>query len=189
MADKHFTLKKFKDGKRFTERRGQTNKVLNSKSAINEIKRELEWLQLREYVLKSDKELSKQVEDDILTERRRYVRVKCIQKVVCSKLFNKKDPDYPIILDSPINLTLFDISIGGVGAVCESDIDIDTIMYFDFVLDMQPYKVKAKVVYCFPVDGLYRLGFRFVDAGKQLSNHIKKYVTRLSLYMLWGDRN
>ncbi|MCX7749686.1 MAG: PilZ domain-containing protein [Clostridia bacterium] len=127
----------------------------------------------------NETEIDKKLDEEALTEKRRYVRVRYIQRIECSCLSENMQAE-PKKLAKPVILNMFDISLGGIGAVCEEEIKKGSVLYIYINLDQLPYEVKCEVMYCVPVDNSYRIGLSLIREDKAFIRHLKVIVARLS---------
>jgi c-di-GMP-binding flagellar brake protein YcgR len=92
----------------------------------------------------------------------------------------------PSFLAEPVEFTIIDLSVGGIGIVCENGMPVGTILSFKLPLDYIMYYVKCEVVYCIENSGKYRAGMRLVDREKGFIRHLKIFVARLTLQSMLG---
>lgn len=135
---------------------------------------------LDEIIWGNDYELHKKLDKDNLTEKRRYIRVRFIQRIECKMLCEDKNSE-PENLEEPLVFTAIDISVGGIGAVSEAFIEPGIILYFTVVLDHFTYDIKSEVIYCVELDDKYRIGLKVKQNEKEFIRHLKIFVAKLSL--------
>jgi len=128
----------------------------------------------------SDPEINKKLDKELLLERRRYVRVRYFQEIKCMRLGPETDVE-PIKPDEPVILSLFDISMGGLGTVCSHEIKKGSVLFFNLQLDHLTYDIKCKVAYCVQIEDNYRIGLKILDKDSQFIKHLKIVVARISL--------
>jgi hypothetical protein len=127
------------------------------------------------------------LEGKMLADRRLYTRALYIQKIMCNTVLDGRGTE-PSRLRDRMEFTVIDISMGGIGIVCEYEILTGTILLFKIVLDNIPYDIKGEVAYCFRNDGKYRAGLRVIDRDRSFIRHLKILVARLSLQSKYGKR-
>lgn len=140
-----------------------------------------------EAVWGNDHQLNKQFDEEILVEKRRFVRVRLIQQVQC-KMIGGNPEEEPLALQKPFSLSIFDISLRGIGTICPHSLEKGTILYFDMILDGISYSIGCEVAYCIDVDGSFRTGLRIVKRDRGFLKHLKIFVARLSLTARYGPR-
>lgn len=150
-------------------------------------RQEPEQEQLDENVWGNDHTFLNKLDEGILADRRLYVRVIYIQSIKCNVIKESKESQ-PILLTQPIEFMIVDLSIGGIGIICEHEIKIGTILIFKLTFDNITYEVKYEVVYCFPNDDKFRAGLRMAEKDKEFIRHLKILVARLSLQSKYGNR-
>lgn len=124
----------------------------------------------------------------LLADRRLYARVLYMKKLWCSTLFESSDSE-PRLLMNPIEFMVVDLSMGGIGIICEHEIQVGTILLFKLPLDNIMYDIKCEVVYCFENSGKFRAGLKVVDRDRHFIRHLKIFVARLTLQNMLGTGN
>ncbi len=141
-----------------------------------------------EEVWGNDSDLNRKLDADVLLEKRKYVRVRYIQNIICSKICTNIE-DEQVELDKPIHFTVFDISMGGLGCLCSHEIEKGAILVFNIALDQFIYEITCIVVYCIKIEQNYRVGLRLAIRNKDYIRHLKIMVARLSLTSKYGQMN
>ncbi|RCX18269.1 PilZ domain-containing protein [Anaerobacterium chartisolvens] len=139
-----------------------------------------------EYVWGNDHSFNKKLDKEILDERRRYVRVRYIQNIRCELIAEPPGTELAPP-EKPITLTLFDVSMAGLGGVCDSEIKVGSILVFTMMLDQMPYEIKCEIIYCLKESDKFRVGFKTLKGHKKFIHHLKLLVARLSLTSKYGD--
>ena len=111
---------------------------------------------------------------------RLFVRIRYMQKVTCSTVYEDITKE-PHELDKPLELMIVDISVGGIGVICEHEIDVGRVFGMPITLDGIAYDIKCEVVYCIPIEGKFRAGFKIVQKEKRFMRHLKIFIARISL--------
>lgn len=114
------------------------------------------------------------------SNRRKFIRVKFSQRVLCNTVINPGDQNPTKLITSYI-LTATNISLGGLAMLCYDLIVPDTILFFILDIDTIPYDVVGRVIYCIPTEDLFQVGVEFESLSPQLEDHIKRFVARQSL--------
>jgi hypothetical protein len=140
---------------------------------------------LYENIWGNDHAVLNKMDENLLADRRLYVRVIYMQKIECNTILEAIGSE-PTVLTKPMVFTVIDISIGGIGIISECEINIGTILAFKLTLDNIAYEIKCEVVYCFPNDDKFRAGLKMVEKDKCFTRHLKILVARLSLQGKYG---
>ncbi len=127
------------------------------------------------------------LEGKFLADRRFYARALYMQKIECRKRFAGMVSE-PSILTDPIEFMIIDLSMGGIGIICEYELIIGTNLLFNLSLDNIQYDIRCEVVYCFQNSDKYRAGLRIVGRDMKFIRHLKIFVARLSLQSKYGSR-
>ena len=83
---------------------------------------------------------------------------------------------------------IIDLSMGGIGIICEYELLVGTILFFNLSLDNIAYDIKCEVAYCLQNDDKYRACLKIVDRDRNFIRHLKILVARLSLQSKYGTR-
>lgn len=151
--------------------------VVDTEQGINH---EIEQIPVDENVWGNDYTILNKLDEKQLAERRLYVRVRHIQRIECSKVFDNIEVE-PVLLPQPIVFTISDLSMGGIGIICEQVISIGKIFAIQLTLDAIPYDIKCEVIYCIQNDDKFRAGLKIVQKDKLFIRHLKIFVARISL--------
>lgn len=136
----------------------------------------------------NDHSILNKLDEKQLAERRLYVRVVFLKRVECDTIFKSIGTE-PVLLSKPIAFMIVDISMSGIGIICENEIKAGTILAFEITLDNIAYKIKYEVVYCFKNEDKYRAGLKIAEKDKHFIRHLKIYVARISLNSEYEDNN
>jgi hypothetical protein len=133
-----------------------------------------------EIVWGNDRAFMKLIDEGLRADLRLFVRIRYIQKVTCTMVYEDIEKE-PCELDEPLQLMIVDISVGGIGVICEQEIEVGMILGITIILDNIPYDVKYEVVYCIPMDDKFRIGLKIAQRDKVFMRHLKIFVARISL--------
>jgi hypothetical protein len=136
----------------------------------------------------NERSVLSRLDGKLLADRRLYARVLYMHRIQCSALFESFDSE-PTLLMDPLELIVVDLSMGGIGVICEHEILVGTILSFKLPLDNIVYEIKCEVVYCFENGGKYRAGLKLVDRDRNFIRHLKIFVARLTLQNMLGAEN
>ena len=135
---------------------------------------------LDEVVWGNDRAVLDKIDKGLLADRRLFVRIRHIQKVSCSIEY-RHDSAEPVELDEPLEFMIIDLSVGGIGIICEQELDIGRVLGVHLLLDDIPYDIICEVVYCIRLEDKYRAGLKIVRRDKKFMRHLKIFVARVSL--------
>lgn len=181
MADNKIVIVHNKEkGKTETDVKGITANTLRPIPSTNQEP-------LYENVWGNDHTVLSKMDENLLADRRLYVRVIYMQKIECNAILEAIGSK-PAVLTKPMVFTVIDISIGGIGIISECEINVGMILAFKLTLDNIAYEIKCEVVYCFPNDDKFRAGLKMVEKDKCFIRHLKILVARLSLQGKYGAR-
>ena len=141
---------------------------------------------LDENVWGNDYTIIKKLDEKQLAERRLYVRVRYMRRVECRAIFDSIEEE-PLLLTNPIALMISDLSMGGIGIICDHAINIGKILVIPIILDQIPYEIKCEVIYCFQNENIFKAGLKIVQRDKGFIKHLKIYVARISLTSNYGQ--
>lgn len=162
-------------------------KIKNSQ--VNAVVADQETTQepLDENVWGNDYSIINKLNEKHLADRRLYVRVRNVQRIECNALSDSVEAE-PVFLARPIEFTISDLSMGGIGIICDNEISIGKVLAFQLILDGIPYKIKCEVVYCIHNDNKFRAGLKIVQKDRKFLMHLKIYVARISLNSRYGNK-
>lgn len=158
---------------------GQSAQVLQN-AVLEKDMQQTGELPLDENVWGNDRALVSKLDNEVLTERRLFVRVRHVQKLTCDTIYEDINKE-PVKLASPLSFMSVDISAAGIGIVCENEIEPGKILGIRIILDRIPYDIKCRVVYCIPLDGKFRAGLKIAEKDKRFMRHLKIYIARITL--------
>ena len=127
------------------------------------------------------------LEGKMLADRRFYARALYMQRIKCTTLYDSVVSE-PFYLSEPIEFMIIDLSIGGIGVICEHELMPGTILSFNLTLDHIEYGIRCEVAYGFENSDKYRAGLRLVDRDVKFIRHLKIFVARLTLQSKYGAR-
>lgn len=175
------------DGKKRDEK--ETKPVLyeTDKPLIKAAGTEHETVQIPvdENVWGNDYTIINKLDEKQIADRRLYVRVRHLQRIECSTVSDSIEVE-PVLLTRPIVIIISDISMGGIGIICEQEISIGKILVIQLTLDSIPYEIKCEVIYCIQNDDKFRAGLKIVHKDKHFIKHLKIFVARISLNSNYG---
>ncbi len=146
-----------------------------------------EQMPLDENVWGNDHALISKLDERTLADRRLFVRIRYMHSVACKTILEQPEGG-PVTLPKPLNITISDLSMGGIGIICNGPIETGTIILLPLILDSIPYEVNCEVVYCIHNDDKFRIGLRIIKKDKQFIRHFKIYIARISLENMYVQR-
>ena len=159
--------------------------LVNTQNTIPNTIQEPTQEPIYENVWGNDYSITNKLEENLLADRRLYARALYMQKIECNTILESMESE-PCLLSKIMAFMIIDISMGGIGIVCEHEIMVGTILVFKLSLDNISYDIKCEVVYCLQNDDKYRAGLRIVDRERHFIRHLKILVARLSLQRKYG---
>lgn len=145
-----------------------------------------EHMSLDENVWDNDLAVISKLDEQTLADRRLFVRIRHMRRVICKAIFEHPEGE-PVTLKKPLDITISDLSMGGIGIICEEQINIGKILLLPLILDSILYEVKCEVVYCIRNDDKFRIGLRIIKRDKQFIRHLKIFIARISLENMYGS--
>ena len=142
--------------------------------------RQTESSPLDENLWGNDRILNGKLDREVLAERRLFARVRHVQRIFCDVIYEDIDKE-PVRLSTPLQFMTVDISVAGIGIVCDHEIETGRILGIRITLDRIPYEIKCRVIYCIPLDGKFRAGLKIAEMDRQFMQHIKIFVARTLL--------
>lgn len=149
-------------------------------------KQETEQIPVDENVWGNDYAIINRLDERQLADRRLYVRVRYMQRIECNTASDSIEEE-PDLLEKPIVFIISDLSMGGIGIICDNEISIGKILVIQLALDNIPYEIKCEVSYCTRNDDKFRAGLKIVQKDRQFIRHLKILVARISLNSQYGE--
>lgn len=140
-----------------------------------------------ENVWGNDYTLLNKLSEKQLADRRLFVRIRHMQWVECHIIFDNIKSE-PSLLDQPLVFIINELSMAGIGIICDHAISIGKILAFQFIIDNIPYDIKCEVIYCIPNDDKFRACLKVVQRDKRFIRHLKIFIARTSLNLTYGKQ-
>lgn len=140
-----------------------------------------------ENVWGNDYTILHQLDEKQLADRRLFVRVRYFLQVECSAISDSAEVE-PSFLRYPITFMISDLSMSGIGIICDDRIDIGKVLAIQLMLDGIQYEIKCEVMYCLSNDDKFRAGLKIIQREKQFIRHLKIFIARISLNAAYGDQ-
>lgn len=140
---------------------------------------------LDENVWGNDYTLLNKMSEKQLADRRLFVRVRYIQKIECHTVLDSMKSE-PYILARPLVFVINELSVAGIGVICDHAINVGKILAFRITIDNIPYDIQCEVVYCIPNDDKFRACLKLAQRDKRFFRHMKIFIARTSLNLTYG---
>ena len=113
---------------------------------------------------------SKGTEASKPANKRKNRRIDYYSKIQCIKsTYKGRTEEYEI----PLELTLINISVGGLGIISEKPFEKDAVLVLSFKLEEERYeKVSAKVMWMMKMGDMYRHGLEIMNVSGKLYKHL-----------------
>jgi c-di-GMP-binding flagellar brake protein YcgR len=113
---------------------------------------------------------SKGTEASKPANKRKSRRIDYYSKIQCIKsTYKGRTEEYEI----PLELTLINISVGGLGIISEKPFEKDAVLVLSFKLEEERYeKVSAKVMWMMKMGDMYRHGLEIMNVSGKLFKHL-----------------
>ena len=148
---------------------------------------ETDQMPLDENVWGNDYTILHQLDEKQLADRRLFVRVRYFQKIECSAISDNAEIE-PSFLRHPLTFMISDLSMSGIGIICDDRIGIGKVLAIQMMLDGIQYAIKCEVMYCLPNDDKFRAGLKIIKREKQFIRHLKIFIARISLHATYGNQ-
>lgn len=105
-------------------------------------------------------------------ELRKSKRIDYYTKIQCTKsIYDGKTEAY----DEPVELTLINVSAGGLGIICERHFEKDTMLFLNIKLGEESFqKVAAKVMWTLKKGDMYRHGLEISNMSGRMYRHLSQ---------------
>ncbi|HWR61598.1 MAG TPA: PilZ domain-containing protein [Clostridia bacterium] len=104
--------------------------------------------------------------------KRKGKRISYYSKIYCSKSMNNGQAEE---FEEPVEMTLRDVSEGGLGVVCSRLFEKGSVLVLSITLEEVNYqKVTAKVMWTIKKDDAYRHGLEVMNLSGKLYRHLSK---------------
>ena len=111
-------------------------------------------------------------EDKGRTELRKSTRVNCVSLILCTKsIYNGET----VLYREPLELTLLNVSPGGLGIISDKLFEKGSILSLDMKLeDISYQKIAARVIWNIKKGEAYRHGLEIVNISGTLYRHLSR---------------
>lgn len=104
--------------------------------------------------------------------KRKSKRISYYSKIYCSKSMSEGKAEE---FEEPVEMTLHDVSSGGLGVICDRLFERDSVLVLAITLEDVCYeKVTAKVMWTIKKEGLYRHGLEIMNLSGKLYRHLSR---------------
>lgn len=169
--------------KNITEKTQQQNSHVET---VQESTPETVPIPVDENVWGNDNSILHHLDEKVLADRRLFVRIRHLQRIECTAMSDSIEEE-PYSLKHPLELMISDLSMGGIGIISDSKIDVGKVLFIRINLDNILYDIKCEVMYCFRNDDKFRAGLKIVQREKRFIQHLKIFIARISLNSEYGE--
>lgn len=113
-------------------------------------------------------------------ERRREKRLSNLGII---ESFNFHASSQSVVINAPMEISLIDISKGGLGIKSSSYLEIETTLSIHIQLESENYVVIGKVVWCRKEENLYNCGLKLIYMPEALHAFLDDSGDQLNKYM------
>jgi len=113
-------------------------------------------------------------------ERRREKR---ISKLGMIESFNFHSSSQAVVIHSPLEISLIDISVGGIGITSNIHLENETTMSINIQLEEENFVVIGKVVWCRPEENFYNCGLKLIYMPSELHEFLENRVEQSNKYI------
>lgn len=105
-------------------------------------------------------------------ELRGSKRINYYSNLQCTKsLYNGEAEEYA----EPLQLTLINVSVGGLGIICDRHFEKDTVLLLNIRLEEENYdKVAARVIWTIKKGDMFRHGLEISNVSGRLYSHLSR---------------
>lgn len=105
-------------------------------------------------------------------ELRKSKRIDYYSKILCTKsIYNGETEEY----ETPAELMLINVSVGGLGVVCERHFEKDTMLFLDIKLGEESFRnVAAKVMWTIKKGDMHRHGLEISNMSGKLYRSLSR---------------
>ncbi|HAS73295.1 MAG TPA: hypothetical protein DCS67_04035 [Clostridiales bacterium UBA8960] len=113
-------------------------------------------------------------------ERRREKR---IEKLGVIESFNFHASHQGVVINSPVEISLVDISIGGLGIKSNVKLENDTTLSIAIELEETNHVVIGKIVWCSKEDHYFNCGLKLIYMPPELHDFLEDAMENSNKYM------
>ena len=113
-------------------------------------------------------------------ERRRQRRYSQLGKI---ESFNFHASNQEVIINSPSEVSLIDISAGGLGIKSNVELELDTTLSINIQLETINYVVIGKVVWCRKEDDIFNCGLKLIYLPSELRDFLNSHEEQPNKYI------
>jgi len=96
--------------------------------------------------------------------------------------FNFHSSNQEIVINTPIEISLVDISLGGLGIKSNIGLELDTTLSINLQLEDTNYVVIGKVMWCREDGNLFNCGLKLIYMPSELNDFIDETVEQSNKY-------
>lgn len=119
-----------------------------------------------------------------MNENRIYERVECKMDFGCKHYYTSKGE--PFQMKEPIQFEISNLSIGGLMAKSNLNLEEDAILEYTFYLESIPYSVMSRVKWVKQDGESYCYGMEFLTISNMLYRHLKTFTQKGTFLQMEG---
>jgi len=96
--------------------------------------------------------------------------------------FNFHSTDQDIVINTPLEISLEDISLGGLGVKSNVKLELETTLSINLLLEGMNYVVIGKVMWCKKAGDLYTCGLKLIYLPHELTEFISVKINHENKY-------
>lgn len=113
-------------------------------------------------------------------ERRREKRIGNLGVI---ESFNFHASNHEVMINSPLEISLVDISLGGVGIKSNVSLDKDTTLSIAIQMEQVNHVVIGRIVWCAKEDNYYTCGLKLIYMPPELRDLLEELSDQTNRYM------
>lgn len=113
-------------------------------------------------------------------ERRREKR---LSQVGMIESFNFHSSQHNVVINTPVEISLIDMSAGGLGIKSNVALENDTTISINIQFDETNYVVIGRVVWCTQEGNLYNCGLKLIYIPSELRDHLEDKEDQQTKYI------
>jgi len=102
-------------------------------------------------------------------ERRREKRLSQLGMI---ESFNFHSSQHNVVINTPVEISLIDLSVGGLGIKSNVVLENDTTISINIQVDEMNYVVIGRVVWCTKEGNLYNCGLKLIYIPSELRDYL-----------------
>lgn len=113
-------------------------------------------------------------------ERRREKRISNLGVI---ESYNFHTSSHDVMINAPLEISLIDISVGGLGIKSNNALEMDTTLSLAIEVESINHVVIGRVVWCRLEDGIYNCGLKLIYMPGELHDFLERIVDQENKYI------